>query len=267
MRTGKRPALSSNALAVSPPWLLATSIGYRPVPQPDQPASPLASSLASVPKRDARQDERLAGTELRLQATDLAMRASNPSRRAQRQVSGLVGPVTCPYPCPCRVCPCRGWACRGGLRRACQPRHDPGRLGRPTQPAGGRRKHSHPLSWSRGRLGAGCSTGRRLTPLHPHALPRNRPSGVGVLDHQGQGDAQGRPKQRPHDDQDLAETAKRSVHRPPRSNDPSTLPTPHARKLAQAISQLAAGQFYRARRTIWDRCRMRRNVRKAAVVA
>jgi hypothetical protein len=40
----------------------------------------------------------------------------------------------------------------------------------------------------------------------------HRRAGVGILDDQGQADAEDSPKQRPHHDQDLAEMAKRSIH-------------------------------------------------------
>jgi hypothetical protein len=51
------------------------------------------------------------------------------------------------------------------------------------------------------------STARPLTPRSS-----NRPAGLSVLDDHSQGDAEDGPKQRPHDDQKLAEPAKRSIH-------------------------------------------------------
>jgi hypothetical protein len=47
----------------------------------------------------------------------------------------------------------------------------------------------------------------------PFRLGRGDPvAGVGVLHQQGQADAEDGPEQRSHDDQELAKSAKRSVH-------------------------------------------------------
>jgi hypothetical protein len=78
-----------------------------------------------------------------------------------------------------------------------------------------RRSTAIRLTFGAGRGGGWGLAARRvggqycaLTPSHG-----NRPGGFGVLYDQGQSDAEDRPKQRPHDDQELAEPAKRSIHR------------------------------------------------------
>ena len=50
---------------------------------------------------------------------------------------------------------------------------------------------------------------------HRHAFRLGRGdrlAGLGVLHQQGQADSEDGPEQRPHDNQELAKTAKRSVH-------------------------------------------------------
>jgi hypothetical protein len=68
-----------------------------------------------------------------------------------------------------------------------------------------------------------------------------------VLDDHGQADAEHGPKQRSHDDQELAELAKRAIHKA--SNIERTLsglPTARTIKPDQARPNLAARSFYRA---------------------
>ena len=61
----------------------------------------------------------------------------------------------------------------------------------------------------------------------------------------------GRPPALPHDDQQLAKTAKRSIHKASKiQRTLSRLPTPPESKRDHGRSQLTAGQFYRARRRI-----------------
>jgi hypothetical protein len=57
---------------------------------------------------------------------------------------------------------------------------------------------------------------------HRAVTPRrhNSSAGSGVLDEQGQGFSEDSPKQCAHDDQELAETAKRSIHGPQGRNQP-----------------------------------------------
>ena len=103
-----------------------------------------------------------------------------------------------------------------GHRRACGPCHRAGWLGRPTRRAACRRSCCHPPDprcWPPGTLGVGCSAGGRPTPPPAHAQARHRPTRLGVLDEQGQGDATEGPDQCAHDDQELAELAKRSARR------------------------------------------------------
>lgn len=126
----------------------------------------------------------------------------------------------CPYPCrrPCPwACRCRGpQPCRGGLHGCYRSCHHAGRLGSSTRRAGCRRQRSqlqNPWNQPLGRQGVGYSAagGRRGRDLTPRC--RNRPAGCGVVDDQGSGNAEDSPKQRPRDDQELAERAKRSIHR------------------------------------------------------
>jgi hypothetical protein len=62
-------------------------------------------------------------------------------------------------------------------------------------------------SWEAGGRLLGLASTPRVQARRHHS-----PAGVGVLDDQGQADAEDSPKQRPHHDQDLAEIAKRSIH-------------------------------------------------------
>jgi hypothetical protein len=73
----------------------------------------------------------------------------------------------------------------------------------------------------------------------------NSSAGIGVLEGQGQGDAEGGPKQRSHDDQELAEMAKRSIHEASsvERHPMGTLPTPHERNSTRQV-HLTAGQIY-----------------------
>jgi hypothetical protein len=145
---------------------------------------------------------------------------------------GAVGGATCP--CPCRACP-------GRLPGPCEPCRADCRAGPPTRRAGclrNRCRRFDSRNQPPGRLGVGCSTGWRPTPPHAHAPTPQQPCCSRRARRSGQGDADHGPKQRPHDDQELAETAKRSVHkRPPRSNPPHTrLPKPHEPKRSTSRS-------------------------------
>jgi hypothetical protein len=87
--------------------------------------------------------------------------------------------------------------------------------------------------------GAGGQHRRAFTPKR-----RNRAAGLGVLDDQGQDDAEDGPKQRPHDDQQLAEPAKRSIHRASKvERTLCRLPKPQEPKPDHGRSQLAAGYY------------------------
>jgi hypothetical protein len=87
--------------------------------------------------------------------------------------------------------------------------------------------------------GPGGQHRRAFTPKH-----RNRAAGLGVLDDQGQGDAEDGPEQRGHDDQELAEPAKRSIHRASKvERTLCTLPKPQEPKPDHGRSQLAAGYY------------------------
>jgi hypothetical protein len=155
--------------------------------------------------------------------------------------------------------------CPYGHRRSCRPCDHAGRHGRLTRRAGCRRDRCHspdPGYWSPGRLRVWCSG--RWRPAPPHArvqLPQLRCWS-------GRCRRRGRAQAAPHADQQLAETAKRSIHKASKvARTLSTLPTPPEPKPDQGRSQLAAGHIYRACLAIWDRCRGRRNVREATVVA
>ena len=155
-----------------------------------------------------------------------------------------------------RICRSRGrWACPGDSCASCRPcryacRLGAARLGR----AGCRRHRCHapdPGDWSPGRLKVWCSGRRRPAPPPARAQLPQPPCCTRRARRSGPARPRGRPPALPHEDQQLAKTAKRSVHIASKvATTLSRLPTPPESKRDHGRSQLTAGQFYRARRRI-----------------
>ena len=134
-------------------------------------------------------------------------------------------PVTCL--CPCRVCP-------GRLRRACGRCHAACQVGPRTRRAGRLRNRCHSPDRRNsppGMVGVGCSVGSRPAPPRVHALAPPPPCWSGCPPRSGRGQPDEGPEQRAYHDQELAATAKRSVHVASKLEPTlSRLPSPEERK-------------------------------------